>query len=86
MEKISFKTHNGMLDVSDNSVTFYGVEFKNIITAMKTLKDLIPGEIYYTWCYNYHTGFINDKTKEIYIDNRWLPDEDFAEMYIDTKK
>lgn len=86
MEKISFQKHIGSLDIRDNSVNFYGVRFKNIILAAKSLKDLVFGEVYYMWYYNYHTGFLNDKTKQIYIDNRWLPGEDFAENYIDTKK
>ena len=86
MVKITFLKHNGSLDTNDNSVIFYGVYFKNVCAATKSLKDLIPGEIYYMWCYNYHTGFIHDKSKQIYIDNRWLPDETFAETYIDTKK
>ena len=86
MDKISFQKHIGLLNTIDNSVYFYGVQFKDICTATKSLKKLIPGEVYYMWCYNYHTGFINDKTKEIYIDDRWLPSEEFAEMYIDMKK
>lgn len=86
MEKITFLKHTGSLNPSDNSVIFYGVHFKDVCIAMKTLKDLIPGEVYYMWCYNYHTGLINDKTKEVYVDNRWMPNEQFAESYIDTKK
>ena len=86
MEKITFQKHTGFLNPVDNSVIFYGVQFKTICVATKTLKDLIPGEVYYMWCYKYQTGFINDKTKQIFIDNRWMPNEHFAESYIDTKK
>ncbi len=86
MEKIAFLKHNGSLNTVDNSVIFYGLHFKNVCAATKTLKDLIPGQVYYMWCYNYHTGLINDITKEVYIDNRWMPNEQFAESYIDTKK
>ena len=86
MEKISFQKHIGLLNTIDNSVYFYGVQFKDIFIAMKTLKDLVPNEVYYMWCYNYHIGLMNDKTKEVYIDNRWLPNETFAESYIDMKK
>ena len=86
MEKITFLKHTGSLNITDNSVIFYGVQFKDICVAAKTLKDLIPGQLYYRWCYNYHTGIINDKTKEIYIDNRWLPNDTFAESYINMKK
>ena len=83
---IIFERHRGVLNETDNSVIFYGVYFDNILSAAKSLKNLIPGEVYYMWCYKYHTGFINDKTKQVFIDNRWMPNEDFAESYIDTKK
>ena len=86
MLKITFLNHTGLLDIVDNSVIFYGLSFKNVCLAIKTLKDLVPGEEYYRWCYNYHAGIINDNTKEVYVDNRWLPSEEFAETYIDTKK
>ena len=86
MEKITFLNHYGSLNPSDNSVIFYGLQFKDVCVAKKSLKDLIPGELYYMWCYNYHKGLIHDKSKQIYIDNRWLPNEDFAESYIDMKK
>ena len=86
MEKITFLNHYGSLNPSDNSVIFYGLQFKDVCVAKKSLKDLIPGEVYYMWCYNYHIGFINEKTKQVFIDNRWMPNEKFAESYIDMKK
>ena len=83
---IIFEKHRGILNETDNSVIFYGVYFDNILIASKSLKNLIPGEVYYMWCYKYQTGFIHDKTKQIFIDNRWMPNEYFAESYVDTKK
>ena len=83
---IVFEKHRGKLNEDNNSVIFYGVTFNNMSIAVKSLKSLIPGEIYYMWCYNYHIGFINEKTKQVFIDNRWMPNEKFAESYIDMKK
>jgi len=84
--KLTYQNHEGLLCTHTNNVVFYGKQFKNIIDAIKTLKDLIVGEIYFTWFYNYHVGLIHDKTGQVYIDNRWLPTEEFAENYIDLKK
>ena len=81
-----YQRHRGLLCVGTNRVIFYGKEFENICEAIKTLKDMVVGEQYFTWYYNYHCGFIHEKSGRIYIDNRWLPDENFAEKYIDMKK
>jgi len=84
--KLFFEKHEGKLFPSTNMVRFYGVDFENIIEASKTLKHLIPGEQYFAWYYNFHQGILHEKTGQILVDNRWLPNEDFAENYINTKK
>lgn len=83
---LTYQGHQGLLRTSSNRVIFYGKEFENICDAVKTLKDLTAGEQYFTWFYNYHCGFIHEISGRIYIDNRWLPDENFAEKYVDMKK
>lgn len=91
MEVISYNKHYGLLNPDDNSVMFYGMGFKDICDAMKFLKDLEPPSyrdeyIYQPWHYNMHKGLLHIKTKQIYLDSRWLPNEKFAEQYVDTKK
>ena len=91
MEVISYSKHYGLLNSDDSSVVFYGLGFKDICEAMKFLKDLIPPKhkdeyIYNTWFYNFHKGLIHFKTGQVYVDFRWLPNEKFAEQYVDTKK
>jgi hypothetical protein len=83
---ITFENHKGIYDQELDHYIFYGIHFDNMLTAIKTLKELTPGEKYFMWCYKYHVGVIHEKTKNVLIDNRWLPNEDFAEMYIDMKK
>ena len=84
--KIMFQNHKGHLDFETNQCVFYGLFFDNISNAIKTLKDLEPNEIYRPWFYNFHSGIIHPNSGQIYIDNRWMPNDDFAEKYIDTKK
>ena len=82
--KLVFEKHEGELCPSTNMVTFYGAEFDNIIEASKILKQLVPGEKYFVWYYNFHRGFLHSKSGRILIENRWLPNDDFAENYIDN--
>ena len=84
--KLTYQKHVGTLFISTNNVKFYGREFENISEAVKSLKHLTPGEKYFAWFYNFHEGFLHEKTGQIFLEGRWLPNEDFAEKYIDTKK
>ena len=87
METILFQKHEGLLNTDDQSVTFYGISFKNIIDSIKILKHFPAKYNTYTgWYYNYNKGVLNRVTGEIFIDLRWLPNEKFAEEYVDTKK
>lgn len=88
METILFRTHEGLLNPDENTVMFYGMGFKNIVEAIKFLKDVpdAPYGTYKSWYYNMHKGLKHSKTGQVYVDYRWLPDEKFAENYIDMKK
>ncbi len=87
METIIYQKHEGLLNTDDQTVTFYGFGFKNIIEAIKTLKHFpAKDKTYTTWYYNWNKGILNSVTGEIFIDLRWLPNEEFAKEYVDTKK
>ena len=87
MENITFQKHRGLLNTDDQTVIFYGLGFKTIIDAMKTLKHFpAKDNIYSGWYYNLHKGILNSQTGEVFLDLRWLPTEKFSEEYVDMKK
>ena len=87
MEEIVYNKHRGLLNTDDQSVMFYGLGFKDIIDAIKTLKHFpAKDNTYIGWYYNMNKGVLNKVTGEIFLDLRWLPNEEFAKEYVDTKK
>ena len=84
--KVTYEKHEGKFFPKTNSVSFYGRDFDTMSDAVQVLKQLTPGETYFVWYYNYHIGFLHEQSGKILIEGRWLPNEDFAEKYIDTKK
>lgn len=88
MEEINYNSHEGLLNPDENTVMFYGIGFKNIIEAIKFLKEVpsAPYGTYERWFYNLNVGLKNKKTGQIYVDSRWLSNEKFAETYVDMKK
>jgi hypothetical protein len=86
MENVNYNGHEGILNIHDNSVVFYGICFESILFAIKFIKNINPVyNLYIAWHYIDNDGLKNVKTGQIYIDNRWLPDETFAKNYIDLK-
>lgn len=83
--KIQFEGHPGTMDMDTNKVTFYNVQFDSIIDAAKFLKLVKVGPAYQGWCYRLHWGLLNPEDGWVYVDERWLPDENFAEEYIRDK-
>jgi hypothetical protein len=73
------------LNIEDNSVEFYGIEFKTIIEAVKFLKNVEPGIKYGLWFFRRHKGLMNTNDGWIYVDLRWFPDSDMAEDHIKNK-
>lgn len=83
--KIQFEGHKGTVDIDTNEVTFYGMVFSDILSAIKILKHLSPGNDYHIWYYRGHKGFMKPSDGSIFLEDRWLPDADFAEKFIRTK-
>ena len=83
--KIQFEGHPGTLDMETNRVTFYNLTFSSIIEAAKFLKPIRVGPDYRGWFYRLHKGLLNPEDGWVYVDERWLPDENFAEEYIREK-
>lgn len=83
--KIQFEGHKGTLNIYTNQVTFYGMTFFSIIDAAEYLKKLPFGNNYVAWYYRGHKGFMDQEDGSIFIDDRWLPDAEFAENFIKAK-
>ena len=82
---ITFEQHQGTLNINDNSVEFYGIQFKTIVEAIKFLANVEPGVEYERWFYRRHKGLVNSNDGWIYVDLKWFPDSDMAEEHIKNK-
>jgi hypothetical protein len=83
--KIQFEGHQGTLEIETNKVTFYNLTFNSIVDAAKFLRPIKVGPNYQGWFYRMHIGLLNPEDGRVYVDERWLPDENFAEEYIREK-
>ena len=82
---IEFDKHKGKLNMETNEVNFYGMEFTSILTAIKYLKNVEAGPEYVLWTYRRFKGLKNPYDGWVYVDDRWLCDENFAKDYIKDK-
>ena len=87
---MSFEGHHGFLYLDENDrVEFYRMSFSSMMEATNFLKNLkLPAkdEEYHPWFYRGKKGLLSTADGQVFIDGRWLPDEDFAENYIKTSR
>ena len=83
--KVQFEGHQGTLDDESDKMTFYNITFNTILEVAEFLKPIKVGPEYRGWFYMMHKGLLNIEDGSVYVDERWLPDENVAEEYIREK-
>jgi hypothetical protein len=72
------------MDKETGIITFYGLEFDTICTAIPFLRMVQPGETYNIWYFRGSKG-IQDKNDMIYVHGKWFTNDDEAEYYINKQ-
>lgn len=79
-----FQGHMGSLNVNDHSVLFYGIRWNTPSEAIKFLDMLVPSDFYAPWCYMRHRGVKDLRDGQIYVNDHWFPNDQFAETFLKT--
>lgn len=83
--KVLFEKHQGILNIDDNTVEFYNIQFPTMVEATKFLSNVEAGPEYRTWYFRRHKGLQNPDDDWVYVDHKWFCDEEMAEDHIKNK-